>query len=439
MEVTLLPEIFLTRKPLLEHHQYYYKDAVIPLEEQIFCKEEIYFKGKMHNDFCCFRMVNGGKPNTSYFIGVDWLSKSKVKAIYVQPKLNKNNEQVDYIKMLFSALRHPETLKYIDDLYEIKWVEKPIEIEEQLDHLTPLLVVQFLQIMQRIVRKGLKKSYYKVEKNLLGKVKGKVMITSTIKHNLVKNKTIHTYCSFEEFGVNGVENKLLKKALTFVQRYLHAHRIESKADIGNVFNYINPAFADVSDEVSLHGVNHTKSNVFYKEYEDGIKLAKRILKRFGYNIANTEKQQKIKTPPFWIDMSKLFELYVLGLLKDRYLSDLHYHYYSDGNELDYLLNSGDLKAVIDAKYKLIYDSSYKNYDIRQLSGYARNRRVLTALGFKTIQEQDQTVIDCIIIYPDQSKPESLPEDLKNDPISEYAKFYKVPIKLPTLTKDEYRT
>ena len=115
--------------------------------------------------------------------------------------------------MLFSALKHPEVAKHTEDLYEIKWKDSPIEISQQQDLLTPLLVVQYLSLVKEIVRKGLKKSYYKVERNLHAKVKGKVLISQTIKQNLLKNKPLHTYCSFDEFGLNNLENKLLKKAL----------------------------------------------------------------------------------------------------------------------------------------------------------------------------------------------------------------------------------
>ena len=42
------------------------------------------------------------------------------------------------------------------------------------------------------------------------------------------------------------------------------------------------------------------------------------------------------------------------------------------------------------------------------------------------------VVDCLIIYPDQYADENLPESLKEQPIEQFIKFYKVPVKLPTL-------
>lgn len=434
---------FLSGKAFSEHHQNYYSDA-LSLEELEFYKGEIYFKGNEINDFCCFKIDSWNKPQTSYFIGIDWLSELKDKAIYVQPKLNKGDVQLDYVNMLFFLMSHTETLEHVDDIYEIKWEEEYIEIENKQDHLTPLLVVQFLQVLRQIVRKGLKKTYYKVERNLYGKVKGKVMVASTIKHNLVKNNPLNTYCSFDEFGINGLENRLLKKALVFVQRYLSTYKIDTQAGLSNLFNYISSAFAEVSDEVSLHEVKHSKNNAFYKDYETGINLAKRLLKRFGYNITNTQQHLSIKTPPFWIDMSKLFELYVLGILKDQFNDKIHFQYGNNKSETyygqpDFILKKENNETIIDAKYKQQYRADVISFrdeylikDIRQLSGYARDNRIISFLT-----GANPCIIDCLIIYPDNEylkaneKPKISFE--QKEEIVQFNKFYKAAVKLPIIS------
>lgn len=426
MEIEL-PEIFIGRKPFVEHQQYYDKNLTLSEDDSKYYEGDIYFKSVRKKDFCCFRIDKDNKPYTSYYIGIDWLSDKQDKAIYIQPKLNQtSNQQIDYVKMLFSLLRHPETLKYVNEVYEIKWDKEFIEIPEKLDKLTPLLIVQYLQVLHLIVKKGLKKSYYKVENNLYGKVKGKVMVASTIKHNLLKNKPLNTFCSYEEFGVNGLENRLLKRALVFVQRYLSSNIINSEAGITQLLNFINPAFENVSDEVELQEVRTTKVSAIYKDYEEGIILAKRILKKFGYNISNASKRDKIKTPPFWIDMSKLFELYVLGMLKDEHGSKVIYHFSTYGNELDYLLVDRENSKVIDAKYKSQYVEGKIHEDIRQVSGYARLKAVYDKLEFDYSK-----VIECLIIYPDQSQDENLMQNPILE-IPEYIKVKKQSVKLPVI-------
>jgi 5-methylcytosine-specific restriction enzyme subunit McrC len=414
-------------------------EGKLPFEEDFFYQYTRKFKNEKID---CYRIYCDKENQThaianTYFIGVDWIIEN-VKAIYIEPKLNKDSvEQTDYLKMLFSALKHPEVAKHTDDLFEIKWDKTPIEITQQQDLLTPLLVIQYLRIVKEIVRKGLKKSYYKVENNLYAKVKGKVLMSQTIKQNLLKNKPLHTYCSYDEFGLNSLENRLLKKALVFIQRYLpNIKNLQNEKYTTDIFNYINPAFEFVSDEVSLHDVKHTKTNVFYKEYEEGVRLAKLILKRFGYNITNTQ-QKTIKTPPFWIDMSKLFELYVYGLLKDTYGSYALY----GGKEAklnyglpDYLITKDNEKCIADAKYKTLYniDGKYDIDNIRQLSAYARDRKTFSKLGIK-----ENEIIDCIIIYPTKNINLDFKIDLKiSEDIGSFVQFKKLGVPIPVIKKNE---
>ncbi|MBY0485670.1 MAG: McrC family protein [Flavobacteriaceae bacterium] len=410
----------------------------LPFEKDYFYQYTRKFKNEKVD---CYRIYSDDLNNrhfiaNSYFIGVDWIIENK-KAIYVEPKLNNNStQQTDYLKMLFSALKHQEVAKHTDDLFEIKWDKTPIEIEQHQDLLTPLLVVQYLRLVKEIVRKGLKKSYYKVENNLYAKVKGKVLVSQTIKQNLVKNKPLHTYCSYDEFGLNGLENRLLKKALIFIQRYLpNIKNLQSEKYTTEIFNYINPAFEFVSEEVNLHDIKHTKTNAFYKEYEEAIKLAKLILKRFGYNVSNTQ-EKTIKTPPFWIDMSKLFELYVLGILKDTYGANALYGHKEAKLNYglpDYLITKEGDKCIADAKYKLIYnnDGQYDIDNVRQLSGYARDEKVFDKLGIPINQ-----IIDCIVIYPfssDKNSQEDFKINLSEfDNLGTFVNFKKVGVPIPVI-------
>jgi 5-methylcytosine-specific restriction enzyme subunit McrC len=318
-------------------------------------------------------------------------------------------------------------------LIEIKWENKQIEIEQKQDLITPLLVVQFLAIVQRIVRKGLKKSYYKVEKNIQCRVKGKILISQTIKKNLLQGKALKTFCSYNEFGFNCLENRLIKKALSFVQRYLPTLKyLKAEVYTSKLFNYINPAFTGVTDEVNHFEVIGSRTNVFYKEYNEAIHLAKLIMRRFGYNITNVQESRIVMTPPFWIDMSKIFELYVLGQLKDIYGEKVVYHPRGNYGETDFLLISDSERYIIDAKYKTKYiKEEYKIEDIRQLAGYSRDTNVLKKMGIE--EGAYKTVVPaCLIIHPDQSIEKSLSRPIETSKITQFANFYKCGIKLPEI-------
>ena len=387
---------------------------------------------------CCFQLQKKGTKfsvETSYYIGVDWLEENHL-AIMVEPKLNVTNTtqkeivEVDYLKMLLDALKNKVSDKEINDLFIIDWRTSPISIPQKQDFLTPLLIIEFLSILKAIVRKGLKRSYYKVEYNLKNKVKGKMLVAQNIKKNLPKNKSLYNYCSYEELGLNNTENRLLKRTLKFVKKYLstevNAHHL---VELYDTLNYITPAFTTVSDEIELNEIKHNKVNAFYQEYNEALKLAKIILKRFGYNITNIMATNNIQTPPFWIDMSKLFELYVLSKLRASFGNDIEYHFSTHGNELDYLLNSKSTKMIIDAKYIPRWKDHSNHKNVRQLSGYGRLKTVYNKLNMPYSK-----IIDCLIIYPDiRSTQEAiLEEDLTANSLNEYVNFYKHGVSIPLL-------
>ena len=380
--------------------------------------------------------ISNNQVVSSYFIGIQWLTEDM--AIYVEPKINNEDAQTNYLEMLFSALKHPEIAQqYTKELFEIDFEADYVEIEQKQDLLTPLLMLQFLSVVKQIVKKGLKKSYYKVQNNLTAKVKGKILVNETIKKNIVKQQPLKSFCNYDEFGLNNIENRLLKKTLAFIQKYLPTIKHLSPQDTTNqvfvetIFNYVRPAFEFISEDVNLNEIKHTKTNAFYKEYEEALRLGKLILKRFGYHINNIQEEKLIKTPPFWIDMAKIFELYVLGLLKDTFGNNVFYHFKSGGNELDYLLKTDEYKLVIDAKYKPIYTKTFMKQDIRQISAYARLRKV-----YEKLDVTQNQVIDCLIIYPNQENGylsfENVPLLDENQRIKKYIQFYKIGIKLPLL-------
>ena len=430
---------------LAEHHKYP-KGEPIPSEVAInTLRQEILFKNNPEKK--CIEIKKDNTLHTHYYIGVDWISADK--AVYVAPKLNTSYKdsngvvdssslkETDFLKMLFHCLKFQDIGSELEELFEVKWEQPTIEIEQRRDMLTPLLVVQFLVLLKILVRKGLKKSYYKVEHNLNSRVKGRVLVGRTIKENLFKNKNLNTVCIYDEFGLNGLENRLLKRTLSFIRNYLPVFKtLNTDTYIQNLFNYITPAFEFVSEEVHLNDIRNTKTNPLYKEYEEAIRLAKIILNRFGYNISNVEKQT-IQTHPFWIDMSKLFELYVLGLLKNRFSpkNQVKYQFASYWNYLDYLINAESYKIVVDAKYKTKYIDGFINEDIRQVSGYARLKSVYNELG-----KNENELIDCLIIYPDQENGVDSILDLNlTDPknkFEEYVNIYKLGIKLPVINQEK---
>lgn len=388
------------------------------------------------NKAYCFNILHlEGETNpyrfeTSYFVGVDWIVENELP-IYVKPKLDNDSSEVNYIKMLFEVLKEPENYNHLDQLCEINFEKPSITIEQKQDLLTPLLLIQFINILKKIVQKGLKKSYYTVTKNLNARVKGKILINETIKKNHFNNKMLYSYCQYSEFGINSTENKILKKALAFSIAAMQNIKGVDISSLNGLVNYIQPAFMNVDNDVNSEELRGIKPNKMYIEYEQALKFAKLILKRYGYNISSANSTT-INTPPFWIDMSKLFELYVFSKLKERFIEhkEVTYHQKFNYLEPDFIVNSNDglTKMVVDAKYKPQYENGNINTDdIRQISGYARLKKI-----YKFLKLEEDKIIDCLVIYSNQNANR---EDFKGDNFSieeekEYNRFYKIGIELP---------
>ncbi len=81
-------------------------------------------------------------------------------------------------------------------------------------------------------------------------------------------------------------------------------------------------------------------------------------------------------------------------------------------------------------------------DIRQLAGYARDRKTLKKLGIQETEAQDSAVVPCVIIYPEVRGADvkfdgsHSPIDqvrLEVAPIGELVGFYRMGFPLPVLS------
>lgn len=157
------------------------------------------------------------------------------------------------------------------------------------------------------------------------------------------------------------------------------------------------------------------------------------LKRFAYNITQTTTQ-KVLTPPFWINMPQLFELYVYSKMIEHnieFKKEIQFQFSTYGNALDILVSHPEYQMVIDAKYKLKYQNGHLHQDIRQVAGYARLNKVRTELKIK-----DDRNIPCLIIYPDMVNgvDDFSLINIRNSKrsIKAYYNVYKLGVKLPVI-------
>jgi hypothetical protein len=137
--------------------------------------------------------------------------------------------------------------------------------------------------------------------------------------------------------------------------------------------------------INLFGIK-IKHSPFYKEYKTALNLAKLIFKRLGFSLnANADI---LKTPPYYINMPKLFERYVeLQLIKSKipYIDGNEQNIANFGMKPDFILPN--LNTILDAKYKFWYKQDHETAEFKedylQISLYGRDKDIREKLNSNT--------------------------------------------------------
>ena len=368
---------------------------------------------------------------SSYYIG---LSEINGQHIQVLPKL----ENLDFMSLFSFALLYQPSSEYFSSCYDINWEKEIYASTELYNILTPLLVMQYLNILDKLVGKGLKRDYITIEENLHSKIRGKLRPIANWRKNEIKKKEDYFFCQYQVFSANIPVNRLLKKALDISILLLGNVRSRSRNMTGLTFlsskMKLIEAFKNIDSNVRLESIRNYKFDKLNMYYSEAIKLAKCIIRH--QDNALTDGSGKKKVPLFWIDMSRLYEVYVLGILQTHYPNNILFQVKgSYGTQCDYIhIGEG---IVLDAKYKLWY-SSYNGRrshvdsmiaDIREISAYARDER------FLNLMNNNVSTPKCVIIHPDEETTNLgavLSDSVKNNKVEGYRDFYRLSIDLPRL-------
>lgn len=363
--------------------------------------------------------------HANYYIGLAWLKEKEV-SISVMPKMD-----IDYLRMFMSCFHNDDedVQSKLMQIYSIDFDKPCIQLNSISFELTPFIIIHFLQLVRKIINKGLKKDYILHEENLKGKVKGKIKFSQQFTKNITVGKSNNNYCQYQEYSENCTENQILKKTLYFVEHYLNNHELSCLADLQMILKGLLPQFRNVADIVSIQEIKQFRVNPLYKEYARALKVARLILRRFSYDIDSTKKYTDELLPPFLIDMPLLYELYVLSLLREKFGKKVFYHIATYKDEIDF--GKRDEVLIMDAKYVPAWEEEVKSEHVGQLSRYARSLNIRKKLLGR---DDNQSICNCLLLYPNEKGIEKFEEEeiLKEEKVESigYLQFYKLGIRLP---------
>ncbi len=342
---------------------------------------------------------DGEYPKAHYYIGASWFIKDKC-AFVVRPKV-----EVDYVKLFMTALEmnSENEAEYFSNYYYIDF-EKPAIKTNALDNvITPLLILHYISLLKHLVSKGLKKGYVVREENLQSKIRGRILLQRHLTKNVFTKREDRVFCRFQEFTEDIPENRILKKALSFSVRFINQYDSFKShlQELTPLLSVIGSAFENVSEDVTIAQVTKVNAGKIFRHYEAAIKVAKLILRHFDYSIDKaSDETQEVR--PFCIDMPRLYEMYVLSLLRKAYGDQIHFQVKgSHKTQVDYI--DVNEQIVIDAKYKPRYEKGDIGItaDVREISGYARDKKILKALKWNAniADKKGKLLPDCVIVYP----------------------------------------
>lgn len=365
-------------------------------------------------------------PSFSYFIGAFWLNDKNnkeehyTKSVIIKPKI----ENIDFMQMFSKCFEYSSIIKDFDEIYNINFEEKPIKYKDKEliknSDLDILIAFHFLRTLEVELHNGLKRNFIRREENLKSKIKGKIIFSKHINKNIIRGRENKIYCSYLDYDINCLENRILKRALRIC-----ASKIQEIKN--SLYFYCISFFNEVSDELSISEINNIKLNPLYKRYKLLIKLAIKIIKLKIYKDTCNENE----APPFWIDMSLLFEKYVYALILENIKgSEIIYQksYYHNKFKPDFII-TGKYNYIADTKYKMQYQNNKINKDdFNQLSGYSRISKIVNEF-----KKTEKYIPKCLIIYPNKESNDKIDFSDKYK-IKGLIRFYKLGISLPEINK-----
>lgn len=268
----------------------------------------------------------------------------------------------------------------------------------------------FLDELDNIVKKGLKRNYVKTTENSLF-IKGKVKILQNIKYNYLHKEK--NYIEYSKYIANIPENIILRTCIEF---------LKSKSnDFDNIkrLNQMLFLFDNIpisrNIDVEFKKVCITRLNQYY---ESALELAKVFLSGNSY----LPKQGNTELMSLMFPMQKIFEDYIFFNLRKtcknnfkKIKAQSHPYYLIDSHKKfnlkpDITMDNDDKIMILDTKWKLVDSSKIdgkcgvSQSDLYQLYAYG-----------KKYQRKTDKNVELYLIYPKTEKfQEARPWNFEDD-------------------------
>ena len=315
--------------------------------------------------------------------------------IEILPKIVKHAEHNDAVsdsrRSLLNMLRTLGMYRHIQTA--------AAHLEKYKMPLLEIFIGQFLSSVNQLVKRGIKRDYQPQSDNLFY-LKGKLNINAQLKHNLVQQ---HRFCvDYDEYVPDIIVNRLIKAAL---QKVLLMTRSAQNQRLARELEFV---FADVSP-ITVQAISKETLNLSrgMEHYQVPVAWSQLILE----GISPLSMRGDAHAFSLLFPLESVFESYVESVLRQTLhppftvkgqLQTSHLVTY-DAKRMFRLkpdiavYNGGELKLVLDTKWKLIDASKANGTDKFLLS--QQDFYQMHAYGHKYLQGEG----DLVLIYPSNDK------------------------------------
>ncbi|MCL2453628.1 MAG: McrC family protein, partial [Alphaproteobacteria bacterium] len=295
---------------------------------------------------------------TGFFVGVSSLPGPSAPALIVQPRFS----NLDFARMFAACADDPIVAQHLSKTFFV-WPGDPPVRSDSASWFTPLLILAFLQVLEELCRRHLRRNYTRVEENLHGRVKGRIRIGEHVRQNMARHRQDRIVCEYGRFDDDCLENRILRAALEVSAAYLvRKHpNLARKATVRGWITRCRAALANVRvvriRPWQFKGVRAIGS---FRHYQMPFRLAWAVLQHVGIDPENLNRMREdILVPPFALCTYELFERYAEARLREK-LGPLWVGY--SGKERNLRLRGSqygvrpdfiviDEGIVVDCKYK----------------------------------------------------------------------------------------
>lgn len=263
--------------------------------------------------------------------------------------------------------RFLEILKYVETFNEN--IYENLEIGNQDMPILEIFISNFINEVEKILKKGLVYSYINKSENIYY-FKGKLDLTNHIKYNIIENKF---FMNFDEFSVSSIENCLIKLALEKIKNI--SSDMENKAKIYQLLVHFDDI--QTSGMIPAHLFRKLlidRKNGFYKKSLDLVKFF--LLDESPYSVFYNDERE---ITGLFFPMEIIYESYIATKLKE----------------------------VIDNKFSIkIQDNSYKIFNKCEVGGKeVKNNITFFKLKPDIVVEKEKEVIILDTKWKELKNPE----------------------------------